>query len=98
MNIKPLQILVASLSILASHCGADTNVEFSLINPCTSDILYGEGCQFIRLFVHSLNTQDQLYPGNDPGPWKKDCPKNLTSLRYYSFSSEGWTRFRGKDH
>jgi hypothetical protein len=65
--------LVVLLGLVASECGSDVNVSFNLINPCKTDVLGNEGCQFIRLVVSSLSARDDLYPGNKPGPLAREC-------------------------
>jgi len=66
-------LLVVLLGLMVPRCGSDVNVTFNLINPCKSDVLYGEGCQFIRLVVSSLSAGDDLFPGNSPGPLAREC-------------------------
>jgi len=66
-------LLVVLLSLAMAECGSDIKVAFNLINPCKSDVLYGEGCQFIRLVVSSLSAGDDLYPGKNPGPLAREC-------------------------
>jgi len=66
-------VLIAFFSIALSGCASDVNVNLNLINPCRSDVLYHEGCQFIRLVVSSLSAGDDLYPGNNPGPLAREC-------------------------
>lgn len=67
-------LLVVLLSLAMSECGSDVNITFNLINPCRTDVLGDEDCQFIRLVVSSLSPGDDLYPGNDPGPLARECP------------------------
>jgi hypothetical protein len=62
---------------MVPRCGSDVNVTFNLIDPCSSDVLYEEGCQFIRLVVSSLSARDDLYPGNYPGPLARECGIDL---------------------
>lgn len=62
-------LLVVLLGLMVPRCGSDVNVTFNLINPCTSDVLYGEGCLFIRLVVSSLNPSDPIHER----PWARDC-------------------------
>jgi hypothetical protein len=66
-------ILVVLLSLAMSECGSDVKFSFNLINPCRTNVLDDEGCQFIRLVVSSLSASDELYPGNSPGPLAREC-------------------------
>ena len=66
-------LLLVLLGLMIPRCGSDVKVTFNLINPCKSDILFGEGCQFIRLVVSSLSAGDDLFPGNNPGPLAREC-------------------------
>jgi hypothetical protein len=66
-------VLLVLLGLMIPRCGSDVEVTFNLINPCKSDVLFGEGCQFIRLVVSSLSAGDDLYPGNNPGPLAREC-------------------------
>jgi hypothetical protein len=66
-------ILVVLLSLAMSECGSDVNFTFNLINPCRTNVLGDEECQFIRLVVSSLSAGDDLYPGNNPGPLAREC-------------------------
>ena len=66
-------LLLVLLGLMIPRCGSDVNVTFNLLNPCRTDVLYGEECQFIRLVVSSLSAGDVLYPGNNPGPLAREC-------------------------
>jgi hypothetical protein len=66
-------VLVVLLSLAMTECGSDVDITFNLINPCRTDVLGDEGCQFIRLVVSSLNPQDELHPDNTPGPLAAQC-------------------------
>jgi len=65
--------LVVLLSLAMSECGSDVSFTFNLINPCRTNVLGDEECQFIRLVVSSLNPSDDLYPGKNPGPLAREC-------------------------
>lgn len=66
-------LLVVVLSLAMAECGSDVSITFNLINPCKTDVLGSEGCQFIRLVVSSLSARDDLYPGKSPGPLAREC-------------------------
>lgn len=67
-------LLLALLGLMIPRCGSDVSISFNLINPCSTDVLFGEDCQFIRLVVSSLSAGDPLYPGKFPGPLARECP------------------------
>ncbi len=66
-------VLVVLLSLAMAECGSDVSFKFNIINPCRTDVLGDEACQFIRIVVSSLNPQDPLHPDQSPGPLAREC-------------------------
>jgi hypothetical protein len=66
-------ILVSPILFCMPYLSVDREVTFNLKNPCDSDVLRDEGCQFLRLVISSTEPGDPLYPGNSPGPLAREC-------------------------